>query len=71
MKITPVTGSSMIAGHAYDPETQTMKVKMRNGATYEHPDIPPQTYAAFSGAASPGQFYNKRIKPVHVAVKLK
>lgn len=71
MKMNPVTDSSFITGHSYDPETQTLRIRTKTGATYEHPGVPPQTYAAFTGAASPGQFYNKRIKSVHASAKVR
>ncbi len=54
--------SSAIAAHGYDPETGVMRVKFRSGDIYDH-DVSPETYAAFTGSASLGSFFNKKIRP--------
>lgn len=69
MKMNPIE-SSAIAEHGYDPDTRTMRVKLKSGKTYDHQDVPLEKYAAFTGAASAGRFYNKEIKR-HPAKKVK
>ena len=39
-----------------------MRVKFRSGDIYDH-DVSPETYAAFTGSASLGSFFNKKIRP--------
>lgn len=60
-EMTPIQ-SSMLEGHAYDQETRTMHVKYKNGATYAYDDVPLEKYAAFTGAESPGRYFNANIR---------
>lgn len=71
MKLTPIADSSMLAAHGHDPETGKLRVQFKNGATYEYDGIPLEKYAAFTGAASPGSFFNKRIKDAYPGRKVK
>jgi hypothetical protein len=71
MKLIPADGSKAIKGHAYDPDTRKLTVQFHKGETYEYEGVPPETYAAFTGAASMGTFHNKRISPVHQGKKVK
>ena len=61
--------SSLVHSHGYDPGTQKMRVRfVKNGQpgdTWEYDDVPPEKYAAFTGAASHGSFFQKRIKAAH------
>lgn len=72
--MTEVT-SSVIHSHGYDPETQKMRVTLHNkgkpGDTWEYDDVSPEKYAAFTGAASHGTFYTKKIKNMHLGRKVK
>lgn len=65
MKLTPIK-SSAIQAHGHDPATGKMRVQLHNGKIYEYDDVPLEKYAAFTGAASPGSFWNSRIKSAHV-----
>lgn len=65
MKLDPVAGSSVIKAAGHDPATGKMRVHLHNGNTYEYGDVPLEKFAAFTGAASPGQYWNKRIKGAH------
>lgn len=69
--LTPVEGSTSISAHGYDPETRTLRVQFKTGATYDHPNFPLEKYAAMTGADSMGRYYNTRIRDVHDARKLK
>lgn len=64
MKMEPIQ-SSAITHHGYDPGTGKMRVTTHSGKTYEYDDVPLEKYAAFTGAASPGAFWNSRIKSGH------
>lgn len=70
MKLTDVKGSSVIAAHGYDPGTGKLRVKTHTGHIYEHEGVSVEKYAAFTGAASPGTFWNKKIQPLHKAKKI-
>jgi len=69
--MSPVKGSSVIEDMGYDAESRTLHVKFKGGKTYEHTDVPPEKYAAMTGADSTGKFYNKRIRDQYPAQKLK
>lgn len=69
MKLVPVTDSSVITGHGYDMDSRTLVVSFKGGNTYTHEDVPPEKYAALTGAASPGGYYNKKIRNQHPAQK--
>jgi hypothetical protein len=64
INLTPIKSSAIVA-HGHDPETGKMQVQLHNGKIYEYDDVGLDKYAAFTGAASPGSFWNSRIKPHH------
>lgn len=64
--LTPVESNS-IDSHGYDPQSKTMRVKFRNGRTYDVYDVSPEKYAAFTGNKSLGSYYAQKIKPFHTA----
>jgi len=68
--MNPVKDSSAITGHSYDPESRKMQVRFKGGQTYEHDDVPPEKYVAFTGAASMGSFYNRKIRHAHPGKKV-
>lgn len=65
----PIT-SSFIKAHDYDSDTRLLTVEYHNGARYQHEDVPADKYEAFIGNASPGGFYNAKIKSNHPGRKL-
>jgi hypothetical protein len=69
LHMTPIA-SSMFDSHNYDPDSRVLTVQFKNGATYQHADVPADKFEAFVGAASPGQFYNARIQPNHPGTKV-
>lgn len=64
MKLTPIQ-SSAIKAAGYDPSTGKMQVQTHRGKIYEYDGVSLEKYAAFTGAASPGSFWNSRIKSGH------
>lgn len=58
MKMEPVE-SSFIAAIGHDPETGTMRVLMKSGKHYDHPDIPSHRHKALMEAPSVGAHYNQ------------
>jgi hypothetical protein len=64
MNLTPIK-SSAIKAHGHDPATGKMRVELHNGKVYEYDDVSLDKYAAFTGAASPGAFWNSKIKAGH------
>ena len=67
--LTPIS-SSMFSGHHYDPATRRMHVQYKSGAVYAIDDVPMEKVEAFSGALSPGRYFNERIKPNYVSRKV-
>lgn len=67
--MTPIK-SSFLKAHDYDPTSRVLTIEYQNGARYRHHDVPADKFEAFIGAASPGSFYNKRIKDHHPGRKV-
>lgn len=71
--------SSSVAGASYNFETQQMRVRLLRvivtGAppdekSYAYEGVPPHLWADFVAAASKGQFFNARVRPIFVGRKL-
>lgn len=62
--------SSMFSGHHYDPTTRQMTVQFKNGAVHVYEDVPMEKHAAFAENASPGRFFNERIKGLYPSRKI-
>ena len=62
--------SSMFSGHHYDPATRQMTVQFKNGAIHQYDDVPMEKHEAFTGAFSPGQFFNEKIKSNYASRKV-
>ena len=58
---TPVTGSSRIVAEAYDPETETIYVRFKDGVEWYYSACPPQVWEEFT---KPGQSRGKYINSV-------
>ena len=69
-KLTPIK-SSMFAAQAYDPNSRVLTVQFKNGAVHQYDDVPADKHFAFVGAASPGRYFNERIKGNHLGRKVK
>lgn len=61
----------MFSHHAYDPNSRTMTVRFKNGLLYRYDDVPIEKHAAFTESASPGRYFNERIKPNHAGRQLR
>ena len=68
-QMTPIE-SYMLSGHHYDPNTRVMTVQFKNGAIHEYHDVSIEKHTAFTGALSPGNYFNQRIKSNHIGRKL-
>lgn len=55
--INPPRPRTLAAG--YDPKTQTLRVKFRDGALYEYHDVPPRVWRNFKRVKSPGRAINR------------
>lgn len=62
--------SSLIAGYHYDPPTNRLTVKFKNGDVWQYDDVPHERAEAFAGNASPGAFFGKKIKGQYPGRKL-
>jgi KTSC domain len=60
--VQPVSGSSFIAGIGYDPDTEELVVRFRDGKTYRHEGVPEGVYQAFVQSGSMGQYWHAMIK---------
>jgi hypothetical protein len=60
----------MISGQHYDPNSRVLTVKFRNGAVHQYDDVGADKHDAFIGSASPGKFFNAKIKDNHLGRKL-
>lgn len=48
-------------GAGYSRETQTLRVKFRDGAVYEYYDVPPNVWRNFQRVQSPGRLINRTL----------
>ena len=69
-EMTPIA-SSMLESHHYNPDSRVLTVKFRNGAMHQYDDVPADKHFAFVGAASPGRYFNDKIKSNHAGRKVK
>lgn len=60
-KLTPIDSSMFEAQH-YDPNTRQLTVRFKNGSLHQYSDVPAEKHAAFTGALSPGRYFNDRIR---------
>jgi hypothetical protein len=60
----------MFTGHHYDPNTRTMTVQFKNGSIHAYDDVPMEKHEAFTGSASPGKYFNERIKQMYTSRKI-
>lgn len=58
----PITGSSNVAGAAYDEETRTLTVKFHSGSSYTYQNVPESIYQGLLDADSAGKYFNAHIK---------
>lgn len=57
--IDPPRPRTQAAG--YSKETQTLRVKFRQGAVYEYYDVPANVWRNFQRVKSPGKFINRTL----------
>lgn len=57
-----VTGSSNIAAYGYNPATQSLVVRYKNGGLYHYEQVPSNVVRALNAAPSKGKFINAEIK---------
>lgn len=67
--LTPIE-SSMFSHHGYDPDNRKMTVRYKNGAVWEYDDVGIDKHATFTGSASPGKYFNDKIKNNHAGRKV-
>lgn len=60
--VQSVSGSSFIAGVGYDPDTEEMIVRFKDGKEYKHAGVPEGVYQSFIQSGSMGQYYHAVIK---------
>ena len=48
-------------GAGYSADTQTLRVKFRDGAVYEYYDVPPNVWRNFQRVKSPGRLINRTL----------
>lgn len=65
-RITPIQGSTNVAGAGYDKDTREFAIRFHSGRTYTFLEVPEEVYEDFTEAASKGKFFNERIKDTFV-----
>lgn len=68
MDMKPITSSALKAV-GYDPAKRTMRVELHNGRVYDYSDVGAEKHAAMMGNASPGTYWNAKIKGVHTGTQ--
>lgn len=61
-RVTPVTGSSFIAGIGYDSESEELVVQFKDGASVAYSGVPEGVFHAFNDADSMGRYWHANIK---------
>jgi hypothetical protein len=57
--------SSVIKYVAYDHHTKALFVKLKNDAVYKYNLVEEDTFDQLVTASSAGNYFNRKIKPVH------
>jgi hypothetical protein len=69
-EMTPIE-SSMFSHHHYEPNTRKMTVRYKkSGDLWEHDDVGMDKHTTFAANASPGRYFNEKIKPNHIGRKV-
>ena len=67
LQLDPVDGSSQLAAHGYNPETQTAQIQFRNGQIHEYEGVTPEDWGiteltVHMQAKHPGKGFQAYIK---------
>ncbi len=62
LQFDPVANSSQLAGHAYDPQTQTATMQFKNGQVHQYYGVTPDDWAQYRSSSSPGKGFQTYIK---------
>jgi len=68
LQFDPVANSSQLAGHAYDPQTQTATMQFKNGQVHAYYGVTPEDFSNYQnftdqyGKPSPGKGFQNYIK---------
>lgn len=62
--------SSNIAGADYDPASEKLTVRFRNGGQYAYAGVPQDVYAGLLSAPSAGSYFGSYIRNAYEAAKL-
>lgn len=57
--INPPRPRTLAAG--YDPKTETLRIRFRDGTGYEYYDVPPRVWRNFRRVKSPGRAVNRTL----------
>lgn len=68
LEFQPIT-SSMFEGYHYDAENRELTMKYKNGAVHTYEDVDQGKVSTMVESASPGKFFNDRIKGLHASRK--
>ena len=62
LQFDPVANSSQLAGHTYDPQTQTATVQFKNGQVHQYYGVTPEDWSNYRNQSSPGKGFQTYIK---------
>ena len=54
--------SSQLSSVGYDPESQTMAIRFKNGSVYHYYDVSPEQHQALVTAPSIGKYFTQHVK---------
>lgn len=69
--LNPIENSSNIDASGYDGQTSTLRVRFKNGASYDYHGVTPELAQAFQESPSPGKFVATILKPSCPAERVK
>jgi hypothetical protein len=62
LQFEPVANSSQLAGHSYDPQTQTATMQFKNGQVHQYYGVTSDDWANYRNQSSPGKGFQTYIK---------
>jgi hypothetical protein len=62
LQFEPVANSSQLAGHTYDPQTQTATMQFKNGQIHQYFGVTPEDWSNYRNQSSPGKGFQTYIK---------
>ena len=62
LQFDPIENSSQLAGHTFDPQTQTATMQFKNGQVHQYYGVTPEDWSNYRNQSSPGKGFQAYIK---------